>query len=60
MIVDAEDHFSLEKKAIMDTQNKKVQEWERLMDTFQQKPEFSKNGEKWILMNKIFDLSIYE
>ena len=34
----------------------KVQEWERLMWTFQQSPPFAKPGEKWVLMDKIFAL----
>ncbi|WBL23405.1 L-rhamnose mutarotase [Zunongwangia sp. HRR-M8] len=60
MIIDAEDCFSMKKKEQMDAENIKVQEWEDLMKTFQQIPDFSKNGEKWVLMDKIFDLDEYK
>jgi L-rhamnose mutarotase len=56
MIMETEDSFSFEKKAAMDTANSKVQQWEELMWKFQQPLPFAKKGEKWILMNKIFDL----
>ncbi|MBS1600717.1 MAG: L-rhamnose mutarotase [Bacteroidetes bacterium] len=56
MIMETDDSFSFEKKASMDTSNKKVQEWEELMWKYQQQMPFAKKGEKWILMEKIFDL----
>ena len=56
MIIEANDDFSFEKKAAMDASNSKVQAWEELMWTFQQALPWSKPGEKWILMNKIFEL----
>ena len=58
MIVDAEDNFSFENKAILDTQNPRVEEWERLMWTYQQALPTAKPGEKWKIMEKIFDLSV--
>ncbi|RKQ43317.1 L-rhamnose mutarotase [Roseivirga pacifica] len=56
MIIEASDCFSFEKKAKMDADNPKVQEWEELMDTYQQRLSFAKADEKWVLMEKIFGL----
>lgn len=56
MIMEVIDSFSFEKKAIMDLENPKVQEWETLMWKFQQKLPFAKKGEKWILMDSIYQL----
>jgi L-rhamnose mutarotase len=56
MIMETDDGFSFERKADMDNSNQKVQEWEQLMWKFQQPLPWAKEGEKWILMNKIFEL----
>ena len=56
MIIEGDDHFSFEKKSAMDANNPKVQEWEDLMWQFQQALPWAKPGEKWILMEKIFEL----
>ncbi|HEY1021101.1 MAG TPA: L-rhamnose mutarotase [Flavisolibacter sp.] len=56
MIIETTDDFSFEKKAAMDAANPKVQEWEGLMARFQQPLPWAKNGEKWTLMNKIFQI----
>lgn len=56
MIIEANDNFSFERKAKMDADNMKVQEWETLMWRFQQALPWAKQGEKWILMDKIFEL----
>ena len=56
MIMDTEDDFSFENKAAMDTANPKVQEWEQLMWKFQKPMPWAKENEKWIVMNKIFQL----
>jgi len=56
MILETEDQFSFEKKALADASNKKVQEWEQLMWNYQQAIPGSQPGEKWMLMEKIFDL----
>ena len=56
MIIEADDNFSLEKKSAMDATNAKVQEWENLMWKFQQALPWARTGEKWILMDKIFEL----
>ena len=57
MIMEVDDTFSFERKAVMDAANLHVQEWENLMWKFQQSMPFAKNGEKWMLMNQIFALS---
>lgn len=50
------ENFSFEEKAKADVENGKVQEWENLMWKYQQALPGSKPGEKWMLMEKIFDL----
>ena len=57
MIMETKDDFSLDTKNEMDRANPKVQEWENLMWTYQQALPLAKPGEKWILMNQIFDLN---
>ena len=56
MMMEVSDDFSFEKKAEADRNNKKVQEWEELMWTYQQPLAEAAKGEKWLLMNKIFEL----
>ena len=56
MIIEASGDFSFEKKAVLDNANPRVQEWEELMWKFQQAIPWAKPGEKWILMEKIFEL----
>ena len=56
MIMETDDSFSFERKASMDESNGKVKEWEELMWKYQQPLTWAKNGEKWILMDKIFEL----
>lgn len=56
MIMIVNDTFSFEKKASMDENNPKVQEWESLMWTYQQALPTAQKGEKWLLMKKIFQL----
>jgi L-rhamnose mutarotase len=56
MIMDTDETFSFERKAAMDASNTKVQEWEQLMWKFQSAIPWAKPGEKWVLMNKIFNL----
>ena len=57
MIMETDESFSFEKKAKMDAENPKVQEWEALMWKYQQPVKNALKGEKWILMDKIFDLN---
>ena len=56
MIIEANFDFSFEQKAKLDSKNHKVQEWETLMWKFQKALPQVKTGEKWILMDKIFEL----
>jgi L-rhamnose mutarotase len=56
MIINASDSFSFEAKGKADASNSKVQDWETLMDTFQQRLPWAKAGEKWVLMEEIFAL----
>lgn len=56
MIMETTSGFSFEKKNVADAANPKVQEWETLMWKYQQALPTAKPGEKWILMNKIFEL----
>jgi L-rhamnose mutarotase len=56
MIMETDESFSFERKSIMDAASPKVQEWEDLMWKFQQPLPWAKEGEKWILMDRIFQL----
>ncbi|MCL8006916.1 L-rhamnose mutarotase [Gelidibacter japonicus] len=56
MIMDVNDSFSFEKKDEMDANNPKVQEWETLMWKYQQALPTAKDGEKWLLMDQIYQL----
>jgi len=56
MIMEVNKSFSLEKKSILDAGNPKVQEWEKLMWTYQKSLPFAKKNEKWMLMEKIYQL----
>ena len=55
MIMETTDDFSFEVKAKADASNAKVQEWEQLMWKYQQALPTAKEGEKWMLMQKIFE-----
>jgi L-rhamnose mutarotase len=56
MIMETDETFTFAKKNAMDAANPKVQEWETLMWKFQQPLKTAASGEKWVLMNKIFEL----
>ena len=56
MIMDVSDAFSFAAKSAADAANPKVQEWETLMWRFQQALPEAAPGEKWMLMEKIFNL----
>lgn len=57
MIMEVNDTFSFEKKAAADAASTDVQEWEKLMWNYQQAIPVAQPGEKWVLMDKIFDLA---
>ena len=56
MIMDTTDSFSFEAKQKADDNNPKVQEWETLMWKYQKALPKANPGEKWKLMEKIFEL----
>ena len=56
MIIETIDSFSFEHKGAMDKQNEKVQEWETIMQQFQQPLPWAKKGKKWTLMKNIYSL----
>lgn len=56
MIMEVNGNFSFDAKAVNDSKNEKVQEWEKLMWQFQQPLPFAPPGTKWMLMEKIFEL----
>jgi L-rhamnose mutarotase len=57
MIMEVDESFSFERKAQMDADNTDVQQWEQLMWHFQQALPWAEPGEKWVLMESIFQLS---
>jgi L-rhamnose mutarotase len=58
MIMETNESFNLEEKVKKDANNPKVRQWEELMSRFQQPLPWAKDGEKWILMNKLFSLAV--
>ncbi|MBM1106192.1 L-rhamnose mutarotase [Aurantibacter crassamenti] len=54
MIIEADDDFSFEKKAIIDAKYADNEKWEELMWKYQQALPFAKPGEKWMPMKKVF------
>ncbi len=58
MILEVGPSFSFERKAQMDAQNPKVMEWEELMWNYQKALPIAKPGEKWMLMEKVFEFPL--
>jgi L-rhamnose mutarotase len=56
MIMEVNDSFSFEKKMQSDRADPKVREWEELMWKFQKPLPEAAPGEKWLLMDRIFEL----
>jgi L-rhamnose mutarotase len=56
MIMETHDSFSFDQKTAMDAANPKVQEWEQFVWKFQQPLPWAREGEKWVLMDQIFQL----
>lgn len=57
MIVEGNKQFSFERKAALDQANPIVQRWEDLMWKYQQALPGARPGEKWKLMNRIYEFS---
>jgi L-rhamnose mutarotase len=56
MILEVDDQFNFDRKAVADRNDPKVQQWEQLMWKFQRPLPEAKPGEKWLLMERIFKL----
>jgi L-rhamnose mutarotase len=56
MIMEVNESFSFAAKTKADQLNPRVQEWERLMGTFQKTLPQARPGEKWLLMERVFKL----
>ncbi len=56
MIMQVNPEYTHERKQALDQGNAKVQEWEALMWKYQQAVPGAKPGEKWVMMDKIFEL----
>ena len=57
MILETTDDFSFDRKKELDEANPNVQAWEQLMWKYQQALPHAQPGEKWVLMQQIFELS---
>ncbi|MFD2742093.1 MULTISPECIES: L-rhamnose mutarotase [Sphingobacterium] len=57
MVMEVSDNFSFEQKANADAESEHVQEWEKLMWKYQVAIPGAKAGEKWVLMDKIFEIN---
>lgn len=55
MIMEVNDSFSFEKKSAADAANREVQQWEQLMWKYQLAIPVARPGEKWVIMEKIFE-----
>jgi len=56
MIMEVSPAFSFEAKGAADGANASVQEWERLMWTYQRALPWARPGEKWVLMDRIYEI----
>lgn len=56
MVMEIDESYDAAAKAIADAANPKVQEWETLMWKYQKALPSAKEGEKWIELQKIFEL----
>lgn len=56
MIMEVDASFRIEKKARMDAEDARTQEWEQLMGTFQQALPWAPEGVKWMPLEQIFAL----
>ena len=56
MVLETTDDFSFEKKAASDQTNPRMREWENLMWKYQKALPQAQSGEKWVRMEKIFEV----
>lgn len=56
MIMEVDDDFSFKKKAKIDAKYPENEKWEEIMWKYQQALPFARPGEKWMLMDKVFQL----
>jgi len=56
MVLETSDDFSFDAKATSDQANPKMREWEELMWKYQKALPQARPGEKWVRMEKIFDV----
>lgn len=56
MLMEVDESYSPDRKAAMDAENERVQEWETMMWKYQQAVPGARLGQKWVMMNKIFEL----
>ena len=57
MVMDVDDHFDPDAKAVADAANPKVQAWETLMQDFQQALPWSNGKVEWMEMDLIYKLT---
>jgi L-rhamnose mutarotase len=57
MILETTDDFSLDAKAAAEAANADMQCWEELMWKFQKPLPFARSGQKWVPLEKIFEVS---
>ena len=55
MVIEVSPGFSFDAKSAADNANPKVQAWERLMWRYQRALPWAKPGEKWVLMDRIYE-----
>lgn len=56
MIMEVDEGFSFQRKTKLDKENEQVQEWESFVSQFQKRLPWAEEGEKWVLMEKIFQI----
>jgi len=56
LVMEVAEDFDGAAKAAADAADPRVQAWEALMDTFQQRLPWAKPGQKWVPLERIFSL----